>query len=139
MEGRREVASLESAGFEAVQAHGETILVSGGSLTARYLELTMQELKDPLLGSGAVSPATWSETMQLLRNPSFWTWQNSQVTTSAQRAAVGSWAAADAPQGDGPAGPSRRWHRRDEGFQVSPRNVRSSPAVGRCARTPRLW
>ena len=83
--GRRVAPGLARSGFEGVAAHGETILFPGGSLTARYLALTMRELEDPLLSSGLIGKTTWTETMELFDNPAFWTWQNCYVTTTARR------------------------------------------------------
>jgi SAM-dependent methyltransferase len=83
--GRRIAPWLAERGFGAIAAHGETILFNGGSLAARYLSLTMQELKPALLGSGLIGAATWDETMALFGNADFWTWQNSYVTTAAVR------------------------------------------------------
>ena len=70
-------------------AYGETILFDGGSLPARYLKLTMQELKPSLLRSGLIGPTTWDEAMALFENPRFWTWQNCYVTTSGTRTVEG--------------------------------------------------
>ncbi|HYJ50119.1 MAG TPA: class I SAM-dependent methyltransferase [Microbacterium sp.] len=83
--GRRVAPQLAASGFDAVAAHGETILFAGGSLPARYLALTMRELERPLLGSGLVGKTTWTEAMRLLDNEAFWTWQNCYVTTTARR------------------------------------------------------
>ena len=78
---------LADLGFGDIAVHGETILFNGGSLPARYLKLTMQELEASLLGSGLVGRTAWSEAMALFDNARFWTWQNSYVTTSARRPA----------------------------------------------------
>jgi SAM-dependent methyltransferase len=85
--GRRLAPWLAGRGFEAIAVHGETILFNGGSLPARYLKLTMQELEPALLGSGLIGATAWSEAMALLDNPRLWTWQNSYVTTAARRPA----------------------------------------------------
>ncbi len=50
--GRRIAPRLAGLGLGEIAAHGETILFDGGSLPARYLKLTMQELQAPLLASG---------------------------------------------------------------------------------------
>jgi SAM-dependent methyltransferase len=83
--GRRVAPQLAALGFGEIAAHGETILFNGGSLPARYLMLTMDELRDPLTGSGLVAPTAWDEAMALLENPRFWTWQNSYVTTTGRK------------------------------------------------------
>ena len=85
--GRRLAPQLADLGFGDIAVHGETILFNGGSLPARYLKLTMQELEASLLGSGLVGRTAWSEAMALFDNARFWTWQNSYVTTSARRPA----------------------------------------------------
>jgi SAM-dependent methyltransferase len=85
--GRRIAPLLAELGVGELAAYGETILFDGGSLPARYLKLTMQELKESLLGSGLIGPTTWDETMALFDNARFWTWQNSYVTTSGTRPA----------------------------------------------------
>ena len=66
-------------------SRGETILFNGGSLPARYLSLTMKELESSLLGSGLIGQACFKETIALFDNPRFWTFQNSYVTTTAQK------------------------------------------------------
>ncbi len=83
--GRRVAPILAGLGLTGLAVHGETILFNGGSLPARYLKLTMQELEKPLLASGLVGPTAWSEAMALFDNPQFWTWQNSYVTTTGQK------------------------------------------------------
>ena len=85
--GRRIAALFSDHRLEEIAAHGETILFNGGSLPARYLTLTMRELEKPILASGLVSPADWSEAMNLFDNRQFWTWQNSYVTTTGRHAA----------------------------------------------------
>lgn len=85
--GRRIAGLLAGLGFDEVAAHGETILYNGGSLPARYLKLTMQELEASLLGSGLIGRTTWSEAMELFDNAGFWCWQNCYVATSARRPA----------------------------------------------------
>lgn len=82
---RRIPPVLVKLGLHDVQAWGETILYQGGSLTARYLESTMRELREPLLTSGFISPSVWNDAMALFGNAEFWTWQNSYVTTVARR------------------------------------------------------
>jgi SAM-dependent methyltransferase len=83
--GRRIAPLLAGLGFTDIAAHGETILYDGGSLTGRYLALTMRELEEPLVASGLIGPTTWGEAMALFDNPAFWTWQNCYVTTSGRR------------------------------------------------------
>jgi SAM-dependent methyltransferase len=83
--GRRLGGWLAERRFEAIEAHGETILFNGGSLTSRYLKLTMTELRPSLLASGLISQATWDATMSLFDNAGFWTWQNSYVVTTGRR------------------------------------------------------
>ena len=85
--GRRLAAQLAGLGFEQVPSHGETILFDGGSLSARYLNLTMKELETPLQGSGLIGPTVWAEAMALFDTPRFWTWQNCYVTTSGRKPA----------------------------------------------------
>jgi SAM-dependent methyltransferase len=85
--GRRIAPWLAALGVGDLAAHGETILFGGGALPARYLKLTMQELKPSLLASGLIGPATWDEAMALFDNGAFWTWQNSYVTTTGTRPA----------------------------------------------------
>ena len=48
----------------------------------------MRELEKPILASGLVGPAAWTEAMSLFDNRQFWTWQNSYVTTTGRRAAA---------------------------------------------------
>jgi SAM-dependent methyltransferase len=83
--GRRLAPWLADLGFGEIAAHGETILFNGGSLPGRYLTLTMQELERSLLGSGLIGRADWDEAMNPLENPTFWTWQNSYVTTTGRK------------------------------------------------------
>ena len=45
----------------------------------------MQELATALLQSGLIGRAAWEEAMTLFDNPSFWTWQNSYVTTAGRK------------------------------------------------------
>jgi hypothetical protein len=83
--GRRLGGLFSDLGLEQPAAHGETILFNGGSLPARYLSLTMKELENSLLGSGLIGEACFKETMALFDNPRFWTFQNSYITTTAQK------------------------------------------------------
>jgi hypothetical protein len=50
--------------------------------------LTFEELRGQILASGLITRALWNETMALFDNPSFWTWQNSFVATSARKPAT---------------------------------------------------
>jgi SAM-dependent methyltransferase len=86
--GRRLGPRLSELGVEEVEAHGETILFNGGSLPARYLRLTMEEIGQSIRASGLVGQTVWSEAMALFDNEHFWTWQNSYVTTSGRTPAV---------------------------------------------------
>jgi len=83
--GRRLGALLQRLGFADIEVHGETILFNGGSPTARYWRLVLQELGKSILDSGFVSETVWNETLSLLDNAEFWTWQNSYVTTSGKK------------------------------------------------------
>lgn len=79
--GRKIAGMLVDQGMAEVRAYGETILYRGDSLTARYLEATMRELEGSLRASGFISAAVWTDAMTLFRNDSFWSWQNSYVTS----------------------------------------------------------
>lgn len=83
--GRRVAGVLQREGFEEITAHGETILFNGGSQTAEYWRYTLEELGASMKAEGAVSASVWDDAMALLKNPSFWTWQNSYVTTIARK------------------------------------------------------
>ena len=83
--GRRLGVLLSKAGFTGIQVHGETILFDGGSLTAKYWKLVLDELGASILASGFVSSSTYNEVLTLLDNDGFWTWQNSYVTTRGSR------------------------------------------------------
>jgi SAM-dependent methyltransferase len=83
--GRRLGPLLSDLGIEAIVVHGETILFNGGSLAARYLKLSMEEMGQSILASGLIGPTVWTEAMALLDNPRFWTWQNSYVTTAGRK------------------------------------------------------
>lgn len=83
--GRRIAPKLVALGMDPVLAYGETILYQGGSLTARYLQSTMHELEQSLLGSGFISHTIWDDSMALFHNSSFWSWQNCYVTTVARK------------------------------------------------------
>jgi SAM-dependent methyltransferase len=83
--GRRLAPLLAGLGFQEIAVHGETILFNGGSLPARYLKLTMDELQESLLGSGLIGRAVWNEAVALFDNAQFWTWQNSYVATSGRK------------------------------------------------------
>ena len=83
--GRRVAGLLADEGIADLAVHGETILFNGGSLAARYLKLTMEELAESIVASGLVGKSTWSETMDLFENPRFWTWQNAYVTTAGRK------------------------------------------------------
>jgi 2-polyprenyl-3-methyl-5-hydroxy-6-metoxy-1,4-benzoquinol methylase len=83
--GRRLGLLLADLGFEQIDVHGETILFNGGSTTARYLKLTMEELEKSLLASGLIGQTDWNDTMTLLDNAQFWSWQNSYVTTTGRK------------------------------------------------------
>ena len=85
--GRRLGALLRRAGFAEVAVHGETLLFNGGSLTARYWKLTLDELGDAIVASGLVARATLDETRVLLDNADFWTWQNSYVAALGRKPA----------------------------------------------------
>ncbi|MET0827880.1 MAG: methyltransferase domain-containing protein [Microbacterium sp.] len=79
--GRKIPGMLVAQGLDDVRAYGETILYRGGSLTARYLEATMRELEGSLRDSGYIADSVWTDAMKLFRNDSFWSWQNSYVTS----------------------------------------------------------
>ena len=86
--GRRLGRMLADLGFQQIAVHGETILFNGGSLPARYLELTMKELDRSLLESGLIGQTVWNEAIALFDNSRFWTWQNSYVTTTGHKPSV---------------------------------------------------
>lgn len=79
--GRKIPGMLVDQGLTEVRAFGETILYRGDSLTARYLEATMRELEGSLRASGFISDSVWADSMALLRNEGFWSWQNAYVTS----------------------------------------------------------
>jgi hypothetical protein len=83
--GRRVAPLLAGLGLQRIDVHGEPILFDGGSLPARYLKLTMRELKSSPLDSGLIGQTIWNETMALFGNAQFWTWQNSYVTTTGHK------------------------------------------------------
>lgn len=83
--GRRLAPVLSKSGMTDIGVHGETILFQGGSLCARYWTLTFEELREPILASGLITPTLWNETLALFGNAEFWTWQNSFVATSARK------------------------------------------------------
>jgi ubiquinone/menaquinone biosynthesis C-methylase UbiE len=83
--GRRIAPALTGLGMEEVRAYGETILYQGRSLPARYWQLTLRELHQPLLSSGFISQTVWDDAMVLLDNEGYWSWQNAYVTTIGQR------------------------------------------------------
>lgn len=85
--GRRIAPALSHAGMTDIDVHGETIMFQGGSAYARYWTLTFEELRGPILTSGLITPALWQEVMALFEKPSFWTWQNCFVATSARKPA----------------------------------------------------
>lgn len=79
--GRRPGLLLSDCGFQQIAVHGETSLFNGGSLLARYLRLSMEELKPSLLATGRIGHTAWNEAMVLFDNPQCWSWQNSYVTS----------------------------------------------------------
>ena len=83
--GRRLGQLLAEQGFGKIAVHGETILFNGGSLPARYLKTTMEELQTSLLGSGLIGRSAWDETMALFDTAAFWTWQNAYVVTTGRK------------------------------------------------------
>jgi SAM-dependent methyltransferase len=85
--GRRLPRRLQELGFEDVTAHGETLLFNGGSTGAQYYWLTIEELRDDLVGSGFLSTAQLEGFRSLLENPAFWAMNISFVTTSGRRPA----------------------------------------------------
>ena len=83
--GRRLGLLLRKAQFDDIRIHGETILFNGGSLVSRYWQLTMAELGEAIMTSGAITRSTMNEALALLDDPDFWAWQNSYVATSARK------------------------------------------------------
>ena len=85
--GRRLGPLFGKAELNDIDVRSETILLEGGSLTARYFKLTFEELSKPILSGGFTTPTTWNKTFALLDNPRFWTWACSFVTASGQKSA----------------------------------------------------
>jgi hypothetical protein len=63
----------------------DVAVLQGGSPVAEFLSLTAEQMREPILASGALSTDRLAEALTLLRVPNFWAFAGGCVAVWGQR------------------------------------------------------
>jgi len=70
--GRALPAVVAKQGLADLQAEGDFAILNGGSPMAEFLHLSVLQLRDGIVGSGALTDAQFDAATALLEDPQFW-------------------------------------------------------------------
>jgi hypothetical protein len=68
-----------------VQAEGDFAILNGGSPMAEFFQLSVLQVRDGIVGSGAVSAAQFDSAIALLGDPGFWAFGPAGVAVRGQK------------------------------------------------------
>ena len=83
--GRKIAPKMQQLGLQNVTAEGHTRLYNGGSLFARWWQLSLEVAADTMLAEGAVTKEQLDSFMALYDDPQHWTMTISFTVSSGQR------------------------------------------------------
>jgi SAM-dependent methyltransferase len=83
--GRALPAIVARQGLANVQAEGDFAVLNGGSPMAEFLRLSTLQVRDGIVGSGAVSAAQFDAANALLGDPGFWAFGPAGVAVRGQK------------------------------------------------------
>jgi SAM-dependent methyltransferase len=83
--GRALPAIVAKQGLTDVQAEGDFAILNGGSPIAEFFQLSALQVRDGIVGSGAVSAAQFDAAIALLEDPGFWAFGPGGVAVRGQK------------------------------------------------------
>jgi SAM-dependent methyltransferase len=83
--GRALPAILAKQGLTNVQAEGDFAILNGGSPMAEFFHLSVLQLRDRIVGSGALSDVQFDAATALLEDPEFWAFGPGGVAVMGQK------------------------------------------------------
>jgi len=83
--GRALPAIVAKQGLTDVQAEGDFAILNGGSPMAEFFQLSVLQVRDGIVGSGAVSAAQFDSAIALLGDPGFWAFGPAGVAVKGQK------------------------------------------------------
>jgi hypothetical protein len=83
--GRALPAMVARQGLADVQAEGDFAILNAGHPMAEFLRLSTLQLRDRIIGSGAVSAAQFDAANALLADPGFWAFGPGGVAVRGQK------------------------------------------------------
>jgi hypothetical protein len=69
--GRQLYRALQDAGLAAVQAEGRVQVLAGGTAAAELFRLSFLQVREPLVGTGALTTAELDDLLAWLERPEF--------------------------------------------------------------------
>lgn len=82
----RELPTLvEGLGMQNIEGEGDFSLLKGGSEVAEFFALTAEQMREPMITSGAIDAEKLDRALELLSQPSFWAFGGGGVSVWAQR------------------------------------------------------
>jgi hypothetical protein len=83
--GRLLPAMVAQQGLADVQAEGDFAILNAGHPMAEFFRLSTLQLRDRIVGSGAVSAAQFEAAIVLFEDPRFWAFGPGGVTVQGQK------------------------------------------------------
>ena len=83
--GRALPAIVAKQGLSNVQAEGDFAVLNAGSPMAEFFRLSALQVRDGIVGSGAVSGAQFDAAIALLEDPGFWAFGPGGVAVRGQK------------------------------------------------------
>ncbi len=78
-------ALIEGLGMQNIDGEGDFSLLKGGSEVAEFFALTAEQMREPMLASGAIDAEKLNRALELLSRPTFWAFGGGGVSVWAQR------------------------------------------------------
>ena len=76
---------VESLGLRNIDGEGDFSLVRGGSEIAEFFALTAEQMREPMVASGAIDAEKLNRALELLSRPTFWAFGGGGVSVWGQR------------------------------------------------------
>jgi len=83
--GRALPATVARQGLVEVQAEGDFAVLNGGSAMAEFFHLSVLQVRDRIVGSGALSAVQFDAAIALLEDPGFWAFGPAGVAVRGQK------------------------------------------------------
>jgi SAM-dependent methyltransferase len=78
-------ALVEDLGVQNIAGEGDFSLLKGGSEVAEFFALTAEQMREPMIASGAIDGEKLDRALDLLSQPSFWAFGGGGVAVWGQR------------------------------------------------------